>query len=132
MRIFVVQHKKAEFLVPLKAASDTLVGFVTEDIKKKLDLSAPLGSIELRLAAQNKDGVAELVPLDSTATIAEALAKASAVLGRDFAPAEKMRIVAVESVERPPAAEPIARAFLFSKAHHRDRGARRCSILPRM
>ena len=99
-RVFFVQHAGSKSFVPIEAASDRLVGFVTKDVKKELELSASADRITLQLAAPNKDGVAQLVPLDYAATIAEALAKASTVLGRDIPRAEKLHIVAVERIDR--------------------------------
>jgi len=91
-RVFFVQRAGAKGSAKL-VTSATDVGDLLEEAAIKLELDAPLDSITLQLAAKNKDGKDKLVPLDSMDTIAEALTKASAVLGRAIAPTEKLRIV---------------------------------------
>lgn len=88
-----LQRKGAKSSVPLKAPSDSLVGFLLEEIDKKLKLGAPLDAITLQLIARDTEGKDQLVPLDIVNTIHEALIKASAQLGRAIAPTDTLHIV---------------------------------------
>lgn len=101
-------HRAGSESAVLKAASDTIVGMLKEEAAIKLKLDAPLDTITLQLAVTDEDGEVTLVPLDGMDTIAEALAKASALLHRDNAPTStrKLRIVVDEQGEGAPAAAP--------------------------
>jgi len=112
-RVIFVQRAGAKGSAKLvTSAAD--VGDLVKDIKTELPslLDARLDSITLQLAAKDKDGKVTLVPLGSMDTIAEALTKASAVLGRDIAPTEKLRIVVdVEGAAAPGTGTCTARAL---------------------
>lgn len=112
-RIVFVQRPGAKISTPLAARGDMLVGFVVEEIKKKLELSAQLDSITLRVAsedgklftAKGTDGTEQPVTLDSMDTIDKALEKAAKAAGRTIAPEDKLRIIVVVAAPAvPPAA----------------------------
>lgn len=121
-RIFWVKRQGSDRSVPLKTTRDTLVGFLKEEVANKLRLDAPLDLITLQLVAQpeDADGKERLVPLDSADTLDEALAKASAELGRVIAPDSEEKLIIIVDVE------PIARAFSQHTVLPR-RGARSAS-----
>ena len=80
-----------------------LVGFLVKEIKKELEMSAPLDSIKLQLVATDKDGKLvtakdaagnpQPVMLSSMDTIDEALKKAAEAAGRTIKDTDKLRII---------------------------------------
>jgi len=78
-----------------------LVGFLVKEIKKELELSAPLDSIVLQLAsadgtlftAKDAAGNEQPVTLSSMDTIDEALKKAAEAAGRTIGDKDKLRII---------------------------------------
>jgi hypothetical protein len=89
-RVLWVQRAGAKDYAALMVTIDTYAGILKEDIKKKLELTAPLDSITLQLAVKVAGGTDSLVALDSMDTIDEALTKA---LGGAIKPTDKLRII---------------------------------------
>ena len=100
-RIFFVQRPGAMGYAPLVARGDLLVGFLVEEVKKKLEMSAALDSITLQLASadgtlftsKGADGNEKPVTLDSMATVDKALKKAAKEAGRTIKRKDKLRII---------------------------------------
>lgn len=94
-RVFWVQRvgAKSSAKIFTKACAD--VGDAVIEIKSVLPslCATDADSVTLQLSAKDKDGKDRLVLLDSMDSIDKALAKASAELGRAFAPAEQLCIV---------------------------------------
>ena len=89
-RVLWVQRAGAKDYAALSVTVDTFVGLLKKEIKKELELSAPLDSITLQLAVKDAGGTDKLVALDSMDTIDEALTK---VLGGAIKPTDKLRII---------------------------------------
>ena len=85
----------------LTTRGDTAVGFLVEEVAKKLKLDAPLDSITLQLAsadgtlftAKDAAGNPQPVTLSSMDTIDEALKKAAEATGRTIKDTDKLRII---------------------------------------
>ena len=102
-RVFWAQRPGAQGSAPLTARGDMLVGFLVKEIKKELEMSAPLDSIKLQLVATDKDGKLvtakdaagnpQPVTLSSMDTIDEALKKAAEATGRTIKDTDKLRII---------------------------------------
>jgi hypothetical protein len=89
-RVLWVQQVGAKSWAEMPISSTLSVARMVKEIKKKLELSAPLDSITLQLAVKDAGGTDNLVVLDSMYTIDGALAKA---LGGAAAPTAKLRII---------------------------------------
>ena len=85
----------------LTTRGDMAVGFMVEEVAKKLKLDAPLDSITLQLAsadgtlftAKDAAGNPQPVTLSSMDTIDEALKKAAEAAGRTIKDTDKLRII---------------------------------------
>ena len=109
-RVFWAQRPGAQGSAPLTARGDMLVGFLVKEIKKELEMSAPLDSIKLQLVATDKDGKLVTakdahgeplsVTLNNMDTIDTAL---RAAMKRPDEPDDKLRII-VDAAPAMPAA----------------------------
>ena len=101
-RVFWAQRPGAQGSAKLVTrAAD--VGDLVKEIKKELEMSAPLDSIKLQLVATDKDGKLvtakdvhgepQPVTLSSMDTIDEALKKAAEAAGRTIKDTDKLRII---------------------------------------
>jgi hypothetical protein len=116
-RIFFVQRQGAKGSAKLvtRAADE---GDLVKEIKKELELAAPLDSITLQLAtedgtlftAKDVDGTEQPVTLNSMDTVDEALEKAATAAGRAIKPGDKLRIIVDVSAPALPTAAPAAAA----------------------
>ena len=102
-RVFWAQRPGAQGSAKLVTrAAD--VGDLVKEIKKELEMSAPLDSIKLQLVATDKDGKLvtakdaagnpQPVTLSSMDTMDEALKKAAEAAGRTIKDTDKLRIIA--------------------------------------
>ena len=100
-RVFWAQRPGAQGSAMLTTRGDTAVGFLVEEVAKKLKLDAPLDSIALQLAsadgtlftAKDAAGNPQPVTLSSMDTIDEALKKAAEAAGRTIKDTDKLRII---------------------------------------
>jgi hypothetical protein len=103
------------------------VGDLVKEIKKKLELSAPLDSIKLQLVAEDKDGKLLTpkgkdgdplpVPLNNMDTINKALENAAGkTTGRAIEDTDTLRIIV--DVAAPAPAKPIACELCLQRAAH--------------
>lgn len=137
-RVFWAQRPGAKGVAPLAARGDVLVGFLVDEIAKKLKLDVPLDSITLQLASEDgtlftdknaKDaaGSPQPVTLNSMDTIDKALEKA---LGRPATSEDKLRVIVDVAAPAAPPPPPLA-----ASADGEDAGAvqrtrmRSCAVL---